>query len=517
MKVLLVNPLSGYQVGSMPLGVGYLAAYLETQGHQVVFQDRVPTFYRNNRDLALVDRETRVAAEALRPDWIGITMTTAQVYDTYHVARLLRRVPGASHAAIVLGGYHPTTEPELTLRECAEADIAVRGEGEFTFADLAAGLAHSSVPGITYRNEGQILSTPDRPLHDKLDDFLPPPRRLYDAGFYYRRKADVLSGWYVKAATLMTSRGCPKRCKFCAAEVILPRVRFHSVEYVLAELEGILRHYDVEVISFIDIMFISRWSRTDELCRRLIAEKLNRRLRWGASITADSITKDKLALMKAAGCRYLNFGFETGSQRMLDLMNKRVKVEKNHNAARWAEELGLMCNSAFLMGLPGETEADLELTAQFLQRYNIFSTGINIMAPLPGSTYYREFMDTGVLTYTPELWQIIGAVFHDNSTRDDIPVFSDIPRDRLFQLVDRINDEIINPMNARNYLRANWRRDPRGALRHATYLLSRSPWIRNAATRRIARALRALRRGPTPPPPAPIPARGYHPNDSGIA
>lgn len=516
MKVLLVNPLSGYQVGSMPLGVGYLAASLEAQGHQICFLDRVPTFYRNNRDLAVVDRETRTVAETFRPDWIGITMTTAQAYDTYHVAKLLRRVPGARDAAVVVGGYHPTTEPGLTLRECAEVDFVVRGEGEFTLADLVAGLDPPSVPGVTCRKGGQILSTPDRPLHDKLDDFPPPPRHLYDTGFYYRRKADVLSGWYVKAATLMTSRGCPKRCKFCAAEVILPRVRFHSAEYVLAELDGILRHHDVEAISFIDIMFLSRWSRTEELCRRLISEKLSRRVRWGASITADSVTKDKLALMKEAGCRYLNFGFETGSQRMLDLMNKRIKIEKNHNAARWAAELGLMCNSAFLVGLPGETEADIELTAQFLRDHTLFSTGINVMAPLPGSTYYREFMDRGILTYTPELWRIIGAVFHDNSTRDDIPVFSDIQRDRLFRLVDRINDEIINPMNAWSYIRANWRRDPRGALRQAAYLAGRSPWIRNGVTRRMVRVLRAMLPKPQPLT-QPTPARGYHPNDSGIA
>jgi anaerobic magnesium-protoporphyrin IX monomethyl ester cyclase len=516
MKILLVNPLSGYQVGSMPLGVGYLAAYLETQGHEVVFVDRVPTFYRDNRALELADRETCAAAAALRPDWIGITMTTAQVDDAYHVARLLRQVPGARDTVIVVGGYHPTTEPELTLRECAEVDIVVRGEGEFAFADLAAGRDPSTVLGITYRQGSQVVATPERPLHEKLDDFPPPRRSLYDAGFYFRRKADVLSGWYVEAATLMTSRGCPKRCKFCAAEIILPRVRFHSADYVLAELEGILRHYNVEAISFIDIMFLSRWSRTEELCRRLIAEKLNRRLRWGASVTADSITRDKLVLMKEAGCRYLNFGFESGSQRMLDLMNKRVKIEKNHNAARWAAGLGLMCNSAFLVGLPGETEADIELTAQFLRDHELFSTGLNIMAPLPGSTYYREFLDKGFLTYSPDLWRVIGAVFHDNSSRDDIPVFGDIPRDRLFRLVDQINNEIINPMNARNYIRVNWRRDPRGALHQAAYLLGQSPWIRNGVTRRIARVLRALVPKAQPLPP-PMPARGYHPNDSGVA
>jgi radical SAM superfamily enzyme YgiQ (UPF0313 family) len=516
MKVLLVNPLSGYQVGSMPLGIGYLASYLKTQGHEVAFVDRVPGYYRNGRDLAFVDGQLRAEAEAFRPDWIGITMTTAQVYDAYHVAKLLRQVPGARNAGLVVGGYHPTTEPDLTLRECDEVDIVVRGEGEFTFADLVAGLDPTSVLGITYRKDGQILSTRDRPLHEKLDDLPAPPRNLFDAGFYFRRKADVLSGWYVKAATLMTSRGCPKRCKFCAAEIILPRVRFHSVDYVLAELDGILRQYDVEVISFIDIMFLSRWSRTEELCRRLIAEKFTRRLRWGASITADSVTKDRLALMKEAGCRYLNFGFETGSQRMLDLMNKRVKIEKNHNAARWAQELDLMCNSAFLVGLPGETEADITLTTEFLKSYNIFSTGLNIMAPLPGSTYYREFLDSGRLTYTPDLWQIIGAVFHDNSTRDDIPVFSDIPRERLFHLVDEINSEIINPMNARNYIRANWRSDPRGAFRHAAYLLRRSPWIRNRLTRGIARAGRAVASRARLRP-SPVPAREYHPNDSGIA
>ena len=515
MRILLVNPLSGYEVGSMPLGIGYLASHLQAQGHEVVLVDRVPTFYRSGRDLDRADRETRAVA-AFRPEWIGITMTTAQVYDAYHVARLLRQEPAARGATLLVGGYHPTTEPELTLRECPETDVVVRGEGELTFADLAAGKDPATVPGVTYRRDGEPASTPERPLHPELDDFSPPLRRLYDAAYYFRRKADVLSGWHIAAATLMTSRGCPKRCKFCAAEIILPRVRFHSVDYVLAELEGILRAYDVEALSFVDIMFLSRWPRTEELCRGMIRAGMHRRVRWGASVTADSVTREKLALMKEAGCRYLNFGFETGSQRMLDLMNKKVKVEKNHNAARWANELGLLCNSAFLVGLPGETEADIELTAQFLREHNVFSTGLNIMAPLPGSTYYREFLERGILQYSPELWRTIGAVFHDGSTRDDIPVFGDIPRERLFALIDRINAEIITPMNARNYIRVNWRRDPRGAWREALSLLRRSPWVVNPLTRALYRAVRALgdrREAPAPP----VPARGYHPNDSGIA
>ena len=515
MRILLVNPLSGYQVGSMPLGIGYLAAYLSAKGHEVVLVDRVPGFYRDGRDLGVVDRGTRTTAEALRPDWIGITMTTAQVDDAYHVARLLRRVPGVRNAAIAVGGYHPTTEPALTLRECDEVDLVVRGEGELTFAELAAGQKVESLLGVTHRRDGAIVSMPDRPLSQTLDDFPPPPRRLYDAAFYFRRKADVLSGWSVKAATLMTSRGCPKRCKFCAAEIILPRVRFHSVDYVLSELEEILRTYDVEAVSFIDIMFLSRWSRTEELCRRLMAEKWHHRFRWGASVTADSVTRERLALMKEAGCRYLNFGFETGSQRMLDLMNKRIKIEKNHNAARWAAELGLLCNSAFLVGLPGETENDIELTVQFLRDHELFSAGLNIMAPLPGSTYYRELLESGALTYSPDLWRIIGAVFRENCSRDDIPVFGDIPRDRLFQLMDRINDEIINPMNARGYIRANWRREPRETLRQAAYLMGRSPWIRNGVTRRIARLLRDMRPKRRSSVES-IPAREYHPNDSGI-
>jgi radical SAM superfamily enzyme YgiQ (UPF0313 family) len=515
MRILLVNPLSGYEVGSMPLGIGYLASHLQAQGHEVVLDDRVPAFYRGCRDMERADRRTRAAA-AFRPEWIGITATTAQIFDAYHVARLLRQAPAARGAAIVLGGYHPTTEPVLTLRECPEADLVVRGEGELTFAELAAGADPATVPGVTYRRDGEIVMTPERPLHQRLDDFRPPPRSLYDAAYYLRRKADVLSGWHVKAATLMTSRGCPKRCKFCAAEIILPRVRFHSVDYVLGEIEDILRAYDVEALSFIDIMFLSRWSRTEELCRRMIQAGIHRRVRWGASITADSVTRERAVLMKEAGCRYLNFGFETGSQRMLDLMNKRVKVEKNHAAAQVANELGLFCNSAFLVGLPGETEADIALTAQFLREHNVFSAGLNIMAPLPGSTYYKEFLQRGVLQYSPELWRTIGAVFHDGSTRDDIPVFGDIPRERLFELVDRINAEIINPMNARNYIRANWRHDPGGVWREAASLLRRSPWVANPVTRTLARAVRAVlaRREP---PPSPVPARGYHPNDSGIA
>ena len=516
MRVLLINPLSGYQVGSMPLGLGYLAAFLESRGHDVALVDRVPGFYRGGQKLGAVDGETREAAEAFRPDWVGLTMTTAQVEDAYHVAGLLRQIPGVRNAAIAVGGYHPTTEPTLTLQECGDVDLVVRGEGELAFAELGAGREVRSVLGVTWRQNGTIVATPDRPLAERVDDFPPPSRKLFDAAFYFRRKADVLSGWHMKAATLMTSRGCPKRCKFCAAEIILPRVRFHSVDYVLAELEQILRTYDVEAVSFVDIMFLSRWPRTEELCRRLMAAKLHRRLRWGASVTADSVTREKLALMKAAGCRYLNFGFESGSQRMLDLMNKRVKIEKNHNAARWATELGLLCNSAFLVGLPGETESDIALTAQFLGTHHIFSAGLNIMAPLPGSTYYREFLDGGRLTYSPDLWRRIGSVFRDDSTREEIPVFGDIPRDRLFQLMDQINAEIINPTNARGYIRANWRRDPQGALRQGLSLLRRSPWIRNGATRWLVRGVRGLRRRVAPFATR-VPARGYHPNDSGIA
>jgi anaerobic magnesium-protoporphyrin IX monomethyl ester cyclase len=468
MRCCLINPLGRDPsiLYSPPLGLAYIAATLEREGHEVRIVDRVAIKYREGEaDLKELDKITKREIFEFEPELIGIGATTIQVYDLGHVAKVIRRVRKGGNYPVIAGGFHPTAEPALTLMDYPEIDIVCRGEGEFIMLDLASGKKPEGVPGLTFRKKGKVCSTQDRMPTRNLDTLPFPARHLLDMDFYCRRNDAVISCMPLRVATMLTSRGCPYDCKFCSSKLIYNSQRYHSPEYVLREINLLLENYPIEAISFVDSTLLPKRERLQKICEGLIEQKLHKKLKWGCSLRANLVDKEILTLMKQAGCIFVNYGFESGSQKMLDSMNKRVTVDDNYRAVRLTYEAGILVNSAMIINLPGETEDDMLATIAFLKNNGkrIYSTGLNPLLPLPGSPYYREFIDQGLLEYSDKLWEEVGVL--PNSI-EQIRLYSQMPRERFTELYNKAN-KVATRNNVKNYIRVNWSRHPLFLLRKA--------------------------------------------------
>jgi len=216
-------------------------------------------------------------------------------------------------------------------------------------------------------------------------------------------------------------------------------------------------------------MFLARRSRVEELCRALVQNRLNRMYKWTCSARASSVDENILRQMRKAGCIYIIYGFESGSQRMLDAMNKKTTVEQNYRAVVLTKKAGILINSAFIVNLPGEEEPDILATIEFIKRTKVYTANLNNLMPLPGSAYYREFLDRGIVTHSETLWDEIGVL---PESFENIRLYNDISSDRFVQLCEEAKS-IIWDINIRNYIRVNWYRDPRYCLENAISLIGR--------------------------------------------
>ena len=374
-----------------PLGIAYIAAVLEQYNHKVKILDRDVILRKNRMDFEKVDEITLKEIESFGADMIGISATTPNMGDEIHISSLIKkRNPGLK---IVLGGPHATCEPVLTLQKCRDIDVVVRSEGEFTMLNLANGLELRRIEGITFRDGNRLISNPDRPLCSDLDKLPYPAWHLLDMKFYSKPNVSVGRGLNLRSTSVFSSRGCPYRCDFCAGHIMFPgKVRFHSPQRMIEEMEHLVDSYSIEAIYFADDMFLSSRKRTAEFLQLLVEnEKLNK-IKWIAQARADVVDETILKSLKRAGCVHLEYGFESGSQRMLDIMNKRSTVEDNVRAATLTRKAGLRFSGFIMVGYPGETEADFEKTVKFLKKVRPTVISFIVFFPLPGTAVYKNLL-----------------------------------------------------------------------------------------------------------------------------
>lgn len=457
MRVALINTLGSESpiAHSPPLGLAYIAGMLESGGHSAIIIDRPVLKYR--KELADVDKETEREILEFEPEIIGIGAMTIQVYDLAHTAKLVKQITKCN-CPIVAGGFHPSAEPELTLKDYPEIDIVCRGEGEFTMLDFASGKKLSDIDGISFKENGKICQTKDRIPPKDLDVLPMPARHLLDMDFYSRRNDIVIACLPLRVATMATSRGCPFDCKFCSSKLIYKTRTYHSPEYVLNEIQLLMESYPVEAIRFVDCEMLPTRSRLEKICEGMIELGISEKLKWGCSMRANLVDKEILDLMKEAGCIFINYGFESGSQRMLDGMNKQVKVEDNHRAARLTSEAGILVNSDMIINLPDETEEDIKATIGFIEdnKKYLYSVGINHLMPLPGSPYYKEFLQKGILKHSDSLWGEIGIL---TKSVENISIYSQMARVKFVEMFHKL-DRIASRNNIEKYIRLNWYRHP---------------------------------------------------------
>lgn len=393
-----------------PIGVISLMSYLHSKGHGVQLIDcseKIYTSRSNNYIQHIFD-----AIDSFHPDVIGINMLSQGFKYAKAVAREVKnRYPDLF---IIAGGVHPSVEPELTLLQISELDAVCVGPGEEPMLELLDGTLPSQIPGIMAWGYEHRFVKRD-PVMD-IDRYPFPNYSLVNHKYYSAWSAGGSQfGWLSRNLYAMTSRSCSNVCKFCACEWSKP-LRMHSPEYVV-EMVRYLSSFDIDSLAFFDDSIANDNQRIHEICALLIKNRLGR-LRWTAAIRAPQAKSDLLRHMKEAGCYYLSVGCESGSDRILKLLAKGSSVELNRKALRAIHEAGLAASASFMIGVPTETEEEVIETLRFMNEMNFLHVkGIGCFRPLPGSPFYSDFVQRGVIDRNRIDWENLGnfSTISDNN------------------------------------------------------------------------------------------------------
>jgi radical SAM superfamily enzyme YgiQ (UPF0313 family) len=379
---LLINPPSPEQLGAPLLGQQYVAAALLARGCEVRIIDAAARFF--DRDAQWIVAE----AKAFEPDIVALGLFTRWVWHAYRLVDELRgRFP-----LLLAGGAHTTVRPEETLAH--GFDIAVIGEAEATIVAIVEWLEGrrdlASVPGICYRDAaGQLRSTmPAQAIADL--DALPWPQlaqHLYDPRWYQQSGQEIIPGG------LLTSRGCPARCTFCANYVTGRRFRFRSAASVVAELNAYHQRCGATFFPFWDDALTADTGRLFELCRAM-QEGIDFPLGWSAITRATMVKPELLRAMRQAGLVAVNFGVESGDDDILRAIKKGITTAHVVRALEWAKAEGLRTACNFMLGFPQESPAALERTLRFMEQIaplvDSFST-LGVLVPFPGTPLYEDY------------------------------------------------------------------------------------------------------------------------------
>jgi len=397
-KVCLINPPGGYyaarwEESALPsLGLGYLAAYLQANGFSCEILD-AHALGMNLSDLRRYLQESE-------PDLVGVTFTTENRFigfDTIRAAKF-----ALPNAFVLAGGPHVSAAAEDTLTNLPELDAIVRGEGETALLDLVrrveSGAGPGESPGVSYRNDGVVLSNPSGDFISNLD-ILPFPARHLMPMDRYRFEADVPGVGKLKALNIMTSRGCPFNCSFCASPRMWGRrYRARSAESVLAEIGEIVDGYGAKALWIFDDTFTVDRARTIAVCEGLMERFPG--LRWFCEIRVDTVDYELLALMRRAGCFCVAFGVESGSQRIIDeSVGKRIRIEQVRQVVSWCGELGLQYNPFMILSHPGETEGDARETMRLIRQWHSDGAPVSlaIMHIYPGTRVEAIAREKGII------------------------------------------------------------------------------------------------------------------------
>lgn len=395
-----------------PLGTLYVASVLRQAGHEVRFLNGA----------FMTHQEILSEAASFQPGFVGIYSTTFGWERAKKTASDLRQLLGDG-AFLCAGGPYPIAAQRACLKDAGGLfNAVVTGEGEYTCREILERLelheGLNEVPGVIYRTDDQIIENEPRPLIAYLDelpfparDLLGDPNRYIPPPATYRRKP---------VAVLITSRGCNRRCIYCF-QIDKERksgIRFRSVKNVIAEIEHCLDQGYRE-IKFIDDTLAADYDRAMHLTEEIRRRQLS--FTWFASACVNQVDKPLLKAFKDAGCWAILFGAESGVQKNLNTIRKGTTIDQIRTAVKAAQEVGLVVNTPFLFGIPGETFDEGMQTIEFALDLNPDIANFHAITPFPGSYLYDHLQEYGTVSDNLEDYTYQGAAFVPYTmTREDI-------------------------------------------------------------------------------------------------
>jgi len=389
-KVLLIAPpyldlygkLSKAAGRYFPLGLAYIASYLRKYGPH-----DVEMYEPESQGLTYDDIEEII--RKARPDVIGLTCSTPNFPRALKIAELCRKNSGA---LVVMGGVHASAVAEFIVEKHSSlVDCVVVGEGEETMLELVdsytGGSDFKSIRGIVYNDGNGAARTEPRPYIEDLDSIPFPARDLIPQDLFV---PNAHNARHRECLSILTSRGCPFNCSFCAARIVSgTKYRMHSAEYVMEEMRMLVRDYGARQFLITDDTFTLNRKRLGNICNSMIEEKLG--VEWFCFSQVNVVDRETLSLMKRAGCYNIGFGVESGDPDILRRMGKNIKPEQAVEAVRLANSVGLKTQAFYVFGTPGESKKQMEDTVRFAGRVDATLAFFNMLVPYPGTQDFKHF------------------------------------------------------------------------------------------------------------------------------
>ncbi|MFP3983328.1 MAG: radical SAM protein [Desulfurivibrionaceae bacterium] len=375
MKVLLIYPYCLEErsrdddVRVPPIGIYYIGALLLSRGHRV----EILNLHGRQEE----KEQIRQVLRKWEPDIIGFSILHANRWGGLEVARIAKDLnPGVR---IIFGGVGATYLWHHLLNHFQEVEYIVLSEGEYTFLELVEYLSAgekkdpAALKGIAFRQEGKPFKTAEREFIEDIDQ-LPDPSR------------------YFTFQHVTSSRGCPWNCRFCGSPDFWKRkVRFHSPEYFVGQLENLYRK-GVDFFYISDDTFTFRKDRIIAICQEILNRGLN--ISWFAISRVNCIDADILYWMRKAGCIQISFGVESGSERIREtILNKQLKVDDIKYAFNLTASYGILPRAYFIYGSPGENEETIQKSLDLMDEIKPLSAVFYILDIFPGTALYRDYRE----------------------------------------------------------------------------------------------------------------------------
>jgi anaerobic magnesium-protoporphyrin IX monomethyl ester cyclase len=394
-KILLIQPMHEKKEKkkekkktsiSFPWGLATLASFYQEAGYDVKILD--------GQAMQLTKEELLPEIDKFDFDLAGITSFSTQYPSVKLLSKYIKK---NRNVPVVVGGPLATYQAAMVLKT-TDADVCVVGEGEIAGIEILKSWKNlAMVKGIAFRQNGEIVSTSSQDRFVDLDRLPLPDFSLFDMEKYIRHKnkfaGTTNSG--IRAMTVITSRGCPYRCHFCSKSCL--SFRSMSPNNLYKMIAALKNQFKLEEIYFGDELFLSSKSKFKELAPRLSA--LN--LPWAGQARVNLVDKDFLDLIKTTNCVGMGYGIESGSQKILNNMNKKITVKQIESAMNYTQQLKIPIKVQLIFGYPGEDETTLQETIDLFRRIDHPGRRFNVITPIPGSKLYDDCLTQGLINNEP--------------------------------------------------------------------------------------------------------------------
>ncbi|OGZ34757.1 MAG: hypothetical protein A2174_02320 [Candidatus Portnoybacteria bacterium RBG_13_41_18] len=355
-----------------PMGLAYIAAVLE--------KNNVPVKILDANALNLSSDEVVFEAKNWQADIIGVSVMTPGHDFAIDVVKKLPK-----NILSVVGGPQATALPDQLLKDGFK--VVTRGEGEFTMLDLATGKKNEEISGISYLKNDQVVQNDSRALLDPNDLPFPARHLLINNGMDYPYYSGGTQ--YFPWARITSSRGCPYDCNYCNKLIFGRQMRFRTPENVMAEIDFLVEKYGIKEIMFSDDCFNFDIERAKRIFDAIAARDYKIHIRFSNGLRADKIDEEFLKKAKKAGCYYIAFGIESGSQEILNKIPKGITLDTIRKAVVMTKRAKIHVTGFFIIGLLWDTCETMQKTIDFAKELDLDVASFTIAVPYPGTRMWN--------------------------------------------------------------------------------------------------------------------------------